>query len=104
MFGVRNALEEPVGGMKKGNGDFRPIEILRQPRAVPLAGFAEKYGANGTGRAQRFFHQTRAFHSDRAGFCWQAATQRHAKLLEPLVVARSNQGWWRSGRTRARRF
>src|SRR5689334_10713383 len=97
MFSVRDALEESVSRVKNGDGNFRPVEILRQPRMMALAGFAEEHRADRASRAQRLFYQARALHPDGAGFRCQAAAQRHAEFLEPLVVARGDHRNRRTG-------
>ena len=54
---------------------------------MALAGFAEKHGLDGAAGTQRFFDEARAFDANEAVFRGQTAAQRHAKFLEPTIVA-----------------
>ena len=81
MFGVSDAFEEAVGGEQDWDGDFGTIEILREACAVPFAGFAEEYGADGRGGAEGFFDEAWTFDAYCAGFGGQAAAQSDAKFF-----------------------
>ena len=47
LFRIRDAFKEAIGGTKNGNGNFAPIEVLREARMVAFTGFTEKHGADG---------------------------------------------------------
>jgi hypothetical protein len=100
MFGVSDAFEEAVGGEQDGDGDFGTIEILREASAVPFAGFAEEYGADGRGGAEGFFDEAWTFDADGAGFRRQTTTQCDAKFFQPAIVAASDYAGlrWRGAR------
>jgi hypothetical protein len=90
MFGVSDAFKEAVGGEQDWDGDFGTIEILREASAVPLAGFAEEYGADGRGGAEGFFDETWTFDADGTGFGGQTTTQcvrnSFSQRLSRLVI------------------
>ena len=58
---------------------------------VPLAGLAEEHGLDGTAGAQRFFDEADALDPHEAAFRGQAAAERHAKLLEPAIIAAAEE-------------
>ena len=87
VLGVSKALEEAVGGVQGGKGDFWPADERGETVAVAFAGFAEEDCFDRTTRAKGFFDQADAFDADGAGFRGQTAAERHAKLFEPAVVA-----------------
>ena len=67
---------------------------------MAVAGFAEEHCLDAAAGAKRFFDEADAFDADGAGFCWQAAPERHSELFEPAVVAAgqdSGSGCGRAG-------
>ena len=95
IFGVSDSLEEPVGGLQDGDGDFGAIEVWSEASAVTLARFAEEHGANWRSGAEGLFDQARAFDSYGAGFGRKAAAKRDAEFLEPAVIAAGDDAWLR---------
>src|SRR5712692_4835673 len=87
MFGVCKALEEAVGGAKDRKSHFGAVDKRREALVMAFAGFAEKHGLNAAAGTQCFFDEPDALDADEAAFRGQAATQRHAELLEPVIVA-----------------
>jgi hypothetical protein len=87
MFGVGEALEKAVGGVKSGKGDFRSANERSKTILMALAGFAEQHGFDARAGAKCFLDEAHAFDAHGAGFRWQAAAKRHAKSLEPAIVA-----------------
>lgn len=87
VLGVGKTFKEAVGGAQDGEAQFGTIDEGRETFVVPLAGLAEEHGLDGTAGAQRFFDEADAFDPDEAAFRGQAAAERHAKLLEPAIVA-----------------
>ena len=87
MLRVGKTFEEAVVGAQYGEAHLGAIDQGREAFVMPLAGLAEEHGLDGTAGAQRFFDEADAFDPDEAAFRGQAAAERHAKLLEPAIVA-----------------
>src|SRR5580693_2289141 len=95
VFGVGEAFEKAVCGVKSGKGEFRSANQRSKTVMMALAGFTEKHGFDAAAGAKCFLDEAHAFDADGAGFRWQAAPKRHAKSLEPAIVAAGQN----SGRT-----
>jgi hypothetical protein len=87
VFRVGHAFKKAVGGLENGEGGLRAIDEGGEAFAVAFAGFAEEDGTDGASGAESFFHEADTFDADGARFGGKAATQRHAKFLEPAIVA-----------------
>ena len=87
MLGVGKAFEEAIRGAKDGKSHFGAVDEGGESFMMALAGFAEEHGLNAASGTQCFFDEPDALDADEAAFRGQAATQRHAELLEPVIVA-----------------
>src|SRR5438105_15270005 len=87
MLGVGNALKKTVGSAKGGEAHLRAIDQWRKAFVMALAGLAEEHGLDRAAGTQRFFDQANPFDSHKAAFRGQTAAERHAKFLEPSIVA-----------------
>src|SRR5215472_932815 len=104
MLGVGEALEEAVGRAQRRESYLRAVDQRGETSVMAVAGFAEEHRLNGAAGTQGFFDETDAFDANEAAFVRQAATERHAKLLEPAIVAAGEEGAFASGARIARGF
>ena len=87
MLGIRQALEKAVGSAQNRKRNFRACDVRREPLAMPLAAFTEKYRINAATGAKRLFRKPHTLDADRATLCRQSAAQRDAESFEPAIFS-----------------
>jgi hypothetical protein len=92
MFGVSDAFEEAVGGVKDGEGDFFAVEIGSEAGVMAASGFGKENGSDAAAGRESFFGEADAFDADGAGFGGKAAAEGDAKFLEPAILAAGDDG------------
>ena len=58
---------------------------------MAFAGFAKEHSLDAAAGTQSLFNKPRTFNADESVFRGEAAAQSHAELLEPAIIAASEQ-------------
>lgn len=92
MLGIGETFEEAVSGAESGEGEFGTIDQRSEAFVVALAGFAEEDCLDGAAGTKGFFDKAHALDADEFTFRGEAAAESQAELLEPAIVAASEEG------------
>ena len=84
---VGEAFKEAVGGAKDGKSHFSPVDEGSETFVMAFAGFAKEYGLNAASGTQGLFHEADTLDADESVFRGKAASESHAEILEPAIVA-----------------
>src|SRR6266704_1020055 len=91
MFSVGEALEEAVGGVQNRKSHLGPVDEGGEAFVMAFAGFAEEHGLNAAAGTKCLFDEPHTLDAHEAVFRGQAAAQSHAELLQPAIVAASEE-------------
>src|SRR6266700_2078499 len=91
MFSVSETFEEAVGGVEDWKSHFGPVDEGGEAFVIAFAGFAEEHGLNAASRSQRFLDEPPTLDADEAVFRGQPPAESHAELLQPAIVAASEE-------------
>ncbi len=87
VLSIGKALEETVRGVERGKGHLRPVNDGGETLVMAFAGLAEEHSLDAAAGTQRFFDEPCAFDAHESIFRGEAASECHAKLFEPAIVA-----------------
>src|SRR5690242_503474 len=91
VLGVGEAFKKAVRGAEDGKSHLRRVDEGGEAFVMAFAGFAEEHRLNAAVGTQGLFDEPHALDADKSILRGQPAAESHAELLQPAIVAASEE-------------